>query len=121
MKLEISGQVPSLKNQKQLFLNRRTGKMFISSSKASKEWVKDALLQLRGKTPVNTYPIAVTMVFYFKGQHRKDLDNCASSVLDVLKSSGVIVDDDWKHVCPITIDCGGVDKSDPRVEIYLDD
>lgn len=121
MKLTILGQTPSLKNSKQLFINRRTGKSFITSSKASKEWVKDALWQLKGKPAVETYPVAVTMVFYFKGQHRKDLDNAASSVLDVLKAAGIIEDDDWTHICPITIDCGGVDKLEPRVEIYLDD
>lgn len=121
MKLKLSGQVPSLKNSKQIFVNRKTGKRFITSSQSSKQWAEDAMWQLKGKKPVESYPVAVTMVFYFKGKHRKDLDNACSSVLDVLKTAGIIVDDDWTHVCPITIDCGGIDKAEPRVEIYLDE
>lgn len=120
-KLVIEGNVPSLKNSKQLFVNRRTGKSFITSSQASKAWVEAALWQLKGKQPAQGLPVAVTMCFYFKGKHRKDLDNVASSVLDVLKTGGVIEDDDYLHVCPLTLDFGGIDKENPRVEIFFDE
>lgn len=121
MKIVISGAVPSLKNSKQLFVNRRTGKSFITSSQLSKQWVADALWQIKQCTPVEDYPVAVTMVFYFKDKRRRDLDNSCSSVLDVIKTAGVIIDDDYQHVCPITIDFGGVDNLNPRVEIYIDE
>jgi len=120
-KLIVHGNVVSLKNSKQLFVNSRTGKHFITSSVASKQWVKDSLWQLKGVKPVTDYPTGVTMVFYFKGKHRKDLDNVCSSVMDVLRDSGILVDDDYTHVDTINLQFGGIDKSDPRVEIYLDD
>lgn len=117
MRLTILGQVPSLKNSKQIFVNRTTGRPFITSSQASKQWVTDALWQLKTARPVQDYPISLTMTFYFKGKHRKDLDNAASSVLDVLRDSGVIEDDDWRYVTELHLHYGGQDKQNPRVEI----
>lgn len=119
--ITIHGQVPSLKNSKQLFINRRTGKNFITSSEASKAWVNAALWQLKGQEPIENYPLGITMIFYFKGNHRKDLDNACSSVLDVLREAHIIVDDDFKHVDTITAQFGDIDKQNPRVEVWLDE
>lgn len=119
MKLTIYGSVPSLKNSKQLFYNKQTGRSFITSSKLSKVWVEQALWQLKGKKPVTSYPVALRLVFYVKDNRGRDLDNMASSALDVLQEAGIIVGDDWQHVRPLTMDCGGVDAN-PRVEISWD-
>jgi len=119
MHLVINGSVPGLKNQKQLFVNRKTGKNFITSSVRAKEWTEAALWQLKGKPAVISYPVAITMVFYFEDNRKRDLDNVASTVLDVLRKANIIVEDDWQHVRPITIDCGGI--GDPRVEVWLDE
>jgi Holliday junction resolvase RusA-like endonuclease len=113
--------VPSLKNSKQLFTNPKTGKTFITSSTRAKEWFVDAHWQLKGKSPVSAYPVAITMIFYFKNNRKHDLDNVCSTVLDGIKKAGIIEDDSYEHVCPITLDFGGVDKTDPRVEIYIDE
>lgn len=115
----ITGEVASLKNQKQLFLNKRTGKMFITSSQKSKQWVKDALWQLKGVPAITSYPAAITMIFYFKSKRKRDLDNVCSSVLDVLKTASVIEDDDWTHFPEIDLRFGGVEPKNPRVEIMI--
>ena len=121
MKIVITGNVPSLKNSKQLFKNPKTGQTFITSSTRVKEWMVDAHWQLKGLPPVSGYPVAITMIFFYPTAAVKDLDNSCSTVLDGIKKAGIIEDDDYTHVCPITLDFGGVDKENPRVEIYIDE
>lgn len=118
-RIVITGVVPSLKNNKQIFLNKRTGKPFITSSSASKVWTQSALWQLKGQKPVAGYPVTVALTFFFKGKHRKDLDNCTSSVMDVLVSAGIIADDDYTHVDNLEVSFGGIEKDNPRVEIII--
>lgn len=118
-KLVILGSVPSLKNSKQLFVNKRTGKRFITSSTRSKEWVESALWQLKGQKPVTEYPVALTVLFTVADNRGRDMDNMLASVMDVLQTAGVIESDNWQHCRPITIDVAGVDK-DAKVEVWFD-
>lgn len=124
MKLEIKGNTPALKNAKQIFMNKRTGKPFITSSNLSKEWQADAKRQLQEQFEgykVSGYPISIAMEFYFKTKRAKDLDNAATSVLDALVHAGVIEDDNINYVDNLSISFEGFDKENPRVIIYLDD
>lgn len=43
-------------------------------------------------------PVSVSLGISFKDRHRRDLDNALTSVLDLLKDSGILEDDDWLHV-----------------------
>lgn len=124
MKLEIKGNTPALKNAKQIFINKRTGKPFITSSNLSKDWQASAKEQLTEQfegLKVSGYPISIAMEFYFKTKRAKDLDNAATSVLDAMVSAGVIEDDNINFVDNLSISFGGFDKDDPRVIIFLDD
>jgi len=124
MKLVIQGSVPSQKNRKIISLNRATGRPFLRSAPAVKEWQEQALWSLKSQfkgNKITGYPIAITCVFYFGNNRRHDLDNALSPVLDALTASGIITDDSTGYVETITVQYGGVDKSNPRVEIYLDD
>jgi Holliday junction resolvase RusA-like endonuclease len=124
MKLEISGDPPALKNSKQIFVNKRTGKPFITSSDRSKVWQASAIDQLRDQfkdLKVVDYPINVAMEFYFGSKRRKDLDNACSGVMDAMVTAGIIEDDSVAYVDTISLQFGGYDKENPRVVIYLDD
>ena len=124
MKLTIDGEVPALKNSKQIYVNRRTGKPFITSSKNSKVWQASAIDQLRDQFKglvVKDYPINIAVEFWFGSRRRKDLDNALSGVMDALVQAGVIEDDDVAHVDNISISYGGYDKEKPKTIIYLDD
>ena len=124
MKLIVSGEVPSLKNSKQIFINKRTNKPFITSSKTSKIWQASAIDQLRDQfkgLQVTDYPINIAFEFWFGSKRRKDLDNALSGCMDALVQAEVLVDDDVEHVDNISVSFGGYDKEDPRVVIYLDD
>lgn len=123
MKLTIKGTVPSLKNSKQIF-RTASGRPFITSSNKSKVWMQTAVTELqeqfRGYN-ITDYPISVTLVMFNKDRIRRDLDNQASTVLDAMRHSGVIADDDYKHIDCLTIQFGGIDKINPRCEIFIDD
>ena len=87
-------------------------------------WQATAVDQLRDQfkgLKVVDYPINVAMEFYYSTKRSKDLDNSCSAVLDAMVHSGVIEDDDFKHVDNISISFGGFDKENPRVLIYIDD
>lgn len=124
MRLLIPGNVPALKNQKQIAYNPRTGKTFITASVAVKAWMRVAVSELQHQFReyrIARYPVGIVMVFYFDSLRSRDLDNACSSVMDALKHAGVIEDDDFKHIDTIQLQYGGLSKDSPRCEIFLDD
>ncbi len=93
---KISGRAKSQKNSKQLFKNKRTGKMFISTSDLFKKWSIFAACHInRSKKNVTIdYPCNLSVKAYYKNkQHSQDLDNVIASVCDVLEDCGVIKND----------------------------
>lgn len=123
MRLVIDGTTPSAKNQKRI-VRGKNGNPLIIASKNYLEWEESAVLQLRQQFSgyrVKDYPIKIELTFYFPSQHRKDLDNSCSSVMDALVKAKVIEDDDWKHVDNLKVVFGGLDKDHPRCEIFLED
>lgn len=124
MKLVVKGNVKAKKNNKQMMLNRKTGKMFPMTNQATQEYIKDAIQQLKDQFQgykISEYPINVQLVFYYPTKHRKDLDNSASTILDCMSKAGIIEDDDVSHVNELYCFFGGYDKENPRVEILLED
>lgn len=124
MKLVVTGNVKAKKNNKTMAMNRKTGKMFPMTDKATTEYMKDAIFQLRTQfagNKITGYPISVQMVFYYQTKHRKDIDNSMSTILDCMKTAEIIEDDDCEHVNELYAFFGGYDKENPRVEIILED
>ena len=100
IKFEIKGETPSKKNSK---IRTRTGKMI--PSKAHQKWHSDALLQLnaqicRMKEMPNLIdsPVKVSIYFYHGDHRRRDSDNQASSLMDLLQDAKVLADDNWNIV-----------------------
>lgn len=124
MKLIVRGNVKAKKNNKRVAYNKKTGKPFIMTDRATDDYLKDAVNQLKTQfngCKVSGYPIAVQMVFYYPTKHRKDIDNSMTTILDCMKTAGVIEDDDVNHVNELYAFFGGYDKENPRVEILLED
>ena len=59
------------------------------------------------------------MVFYNKDNVRHDLDNMASSILDLLVDVGYLEDDCCGIVNRLIISFGGLDRKNPRVEVTI--
>ena len=124
MKLTITGNVPSQKNRKIISINRKTNKPFLRSAESVKIWQQSAILQLKQQFKglvVTDYPIAISICVWYDNLRRHDLDNALSTVMDALTAAEVITDDDTKHIECITVQYGGHDKNNPRVEVYLDE
>ncbi len=115
----VLGQLPSLKNSRPIYRNRKTGKPFSARSDAIKRYYENFALQVppqyRNSLLFGTRaPLrAIISVFYQSG--RSDLD--CSAVYDVLQLCGVIVNDrqiQEKH------EYAHIDAKNPRVEITVE-
>lgn len=124
MKLIVHGNVKAKKNNKRVMYNAKTHKPFIMTDKTTTDYINDAIKQLKEQFEgykITEYPIVVQMTMYYPTKHRKDLDNSMSTILDCMKTAGIIEDDDVLHVNEMYVCFGGYDKEDPRVEILLED
>lgn len=70
---------------------------------------------------VTGYPITLQLTFYFDNKRRHDLDNCAAGVMDALTKAGILEDDNVNCVDTLILKYGGIDKENPRAEIFLED
>lgn len=121
---EILGNTPSKKNQKQIIHVK--GKPIIISSKRHNEWHKDASIQLlQHKRKINDgimidFPIKISLGFYAPNKRKYDLDNRASTILDLLVDGQIIVDDTWNIVQYIEIKHLGIDTKKARCIVTID-
>lgn len=61
----------------------------------------------------------ISQLIYYPTNRRHDIDNSTPKfILDGLVESGMIIDDDSKHIEKITLRCG-VDKDHPRTELEI--
>lgn len=113
MQLIILGNVPSKKNSKVMIC--RGPKPILLPSANYRLWHKSALTQVAGAKPIKKK--SLTLTIYPDSRRSGDLTNKAESVMDLLVDAGLIEDDNWFIVSEILLKFGGVDKTNPRVEI----
>ena len=117
IKFTLKGSTPSKKNSKNIIYAK--GRMMVIPSKKHGDWHEEQMWVMKSlKIPLQTNPVMITMTFFADNKRRGDLDNKASSILDLLKDAGVLEDDDWFHVPNVILNFGGVDNF-PRCEIEL--
>lgn len=110
----IKGRVPSKKNSR---ISTRSGRSF--PSKKYTAWHKDAAIQLLGIKKLDTTK-PITFIIYAPDARKSDLSNKFQSVEDLMKDIGLIEDDNWYVLSDIHMIFGGVDRKNPRAEIYID-
>lgn len=121
IRLQIIGETPSKKNSK---VFTRSGKLI--PSKAHQKWHDDALIQLNAQIcrmapdmpNMIEEPVAVTLTFYHGDQTRRDSDNQAASIMDLLQDAKVLADDRWQIVRILTI-YNHYDKGNARCLIEI--
>ena len=83
------------------------------------KWEKDAISQLKSRYEPykGDYPCAFGIYFFRKTRRTFDFNNLGHGIHDALTKTGIIPDDDIKHVLPYPILADGweVDKENPRV------
>lgn len=90
----IPGNVPSLKNGKQLFKNKKTGKNFITSSDLCKSYVDNSKIQwlmyrskFKEMIKDKPYPLKIRLIF-IRDQHKSfDYGNISQMIWDCISGS----------------------------------
>lgn len=117
--ITLKGDVPSKKNSKQIFFNRATGRRFISTSDSYKAWHKEASSQLRAERRYFDYVNKLKVVFYSSNRRHFDLSNKFESIADLLVDNKILLDDNYNVLPKVELEYAGIDKDNPRVEIYF--
>ena len=128
IRFQIIGETPAKKNSK---VRTRTG--YMVPSKAHQKWHSDAMLQITGQVsrlPKDNWPfgpghsdgiedpVAITLTFYHGDQVRRDSDNQAASIMDLLQDAKVLADDRWQIVRILNI-YNHFDKGNARCLIEI--
>ena len=107
------------KNSSNIFVNKTTGKRFITPSDRCKQYEKDFIL-LCPPIPCIDYPINLKAIYYMPTNRKVDLINLHSCLHDCLVKKGVLLDDN----CSIIVSTDGsrvyYDKLNPRTEVYIE-
>jgi Holliday junction resolvase RusA-like endonuclease len=116
LQLKINGRIPSKKNSRNIFVkgNRR----FNIPSERYRKWHIDATKQLIGTEKI-LGEIEIQIEFWMPDNRRADLTNKAESVMDLLVDLKIITDDSWQCVPSLTLQSKGIDKINPRAEIWI--
>lgn len=109
----------SKKNSQQILVNRKTGKPFITPSKAYKDYERNALFFIP-RIETITEPVNVKCLFYMGTRRKCDLTNMLEAVDDTLVHAGVLADDNYTIVAGHDGSRIYYDKENPRTEIYIE-
>ena len=114
----LGGQVPAQKNSKTVAYNRATGKPFIMSNDNVRVWKVATAYDIPAGSVIHG-SVEVEITLWNKDARKRDIDNMATSILDLLKNNGVIDDDNCFIVKKLIVIFGGVDREQPRAEINI--
>ena len=94
------------------------------SNAAAKRFYAGLMAPQVQKLPKFAEPVALTLTMYPPSRRRYDLDNWGSVTAkyfqDTLVEHKKITDDDASTIIRVTFVPGGVDKSNPRIEITIE-
>lgn len=111
------------KNHQQIYVNKKTGKPFVTQSQKYKDYEEAAALLIpkAAKLAINQ-PVNVKAIFYVKRNARVDISNLHSALHDVLVYAGVLADDSSINPEIIVSTDGSrvyVDRQNPRTEVTI--
>jgi len=64
-------------------------------------------------------PVRIAYKFYFPDDRERDTQNYVKAVTDYLVKSGVIRNDSWKDILHEELIPMGIDRENPRVEVFI--
>ena len=107
------------KNSSNIYINKTTGKRFITPSDRYKQYEKDFIL-LCPNIPCIDYEINLKALYYMPTKRKVDLINLHSALHDCLIAANVLLDDN----CQIVVSTDGsrvfYDRLAPRTEVYIE-
>lgn len=108
------------KNSQNIYINRRTGRPFITPSKQYKQYEKDAKSYIPNIVEPIDYAVNVRCTFYMKTRRKVDLVNLLEAVDDVLVKYNFLADDNHTIVAGHDGSRVEYDKENPRTEIVIE-
>lgn len=120
IKIEIPLNPVTKKNHQQIFLNRASGKPFVSPSPQYKRYLADCGYFLeRWRGMGIDFPVNVKCIYYMKTARKVDLTNLLECTDDVLVHCGILADDNSGIVAGHDGSRVRYDKKNPRTEIII--
>jgi len=122
IKLILTGR-PITKKNSQIPIRTKTGKYFIIQSKQYREYEKNCLLQIQAQhfmTLTFTSKVSLKALYYMPDKRLPDLLNLLQATADIVEKAQVIEND--KNI--VSFDGSrimGVDKENPRCEIFIEE
>lgn len=115
----LKGRIPSKKNNRDIFKSR--GKIVNRPGIKYRSWNRIARLEVMSQIAKKKFDniSSVKIVFWFPDNIKKDLTNAAESIMDLLVDCGTIKDDCWQIIPEIILRCEGIDRKNPRAEIWI--
>ena len=95
--IKISGSIPSKKNNKRLFKNKRTKKLYPANSEKYNNWHKGAVFEVKNQCKIKTLQKVefININIIYPDFRRRDLTNTAESIMDLLVDAEILKDDNW--------------------------
>lgn len=97
---QVEAPIPAKKNNRVVLKDGRN-----IPSEAYRRWHSAHIRKLealRKRHGAFGCPVSISVGVAFGDRRRRDLDNELTSVLDLVKDSGLVADDDWTHVARVT-------------------
>ena len=113
--LQVRAPIPSKKNNRVVLKNGVN-----IPSREFRAWHRANISGLKRRAFEHgafTCPVSIAVGIGLKNRIRRDLDNALTSVLDLLKDSGIIEDDDWNHVRRVSCEVAGIGEDFAVVSI----
>lgn len=120
IRFEIPLNPITKKNSQNIYINKRTGRPFISPSSQYKKYEKDAKSYMPNIVEPIDYAVNVRCTFYMKTRRRVDLVNLLEAVDDILVKYNVLADDNHTIVAGHDGSRVAYDKESPRTEIVIE-
>lgn len=120
IKFTITGEPRTKKNSQQIFINKYTGKRFITQSDLYKKYEADCKWFMpKLDTPIDDR-INLKCIYYKSTNVRVDLNNLLEATTDILVKYGVLADDNVKIIDNFDGSRVFIDEKNPRVEVTID-
>jgi len=118
----VHGRIPSKKNQ--LRRIKRAGRIYTVPSKNHELWERKQLKLVSDQKELQRIDqfekVRVVVIFiYFPDNLGSDLTNKAESIMDLLVKAGILKNDKWQVIPRLELVSMGVDRTNPRAEIFI--
>lgn len=123
--IELKGRIPSKKNSRQIIISR--GKILNIPSKSYRKWHKDMSYSLEKQIDSLSgniiFPLEkvkeIHINLFFPDDRVVDNTNKTESIMDLLVDNGLLIDDCWQVTGQITMRPCGIDRENPRAEVFI--